>query len=41
MMDDIAQGLSQVHSDSKDLQQLQLDKNKIQVITCGIVLLYY
>ncbi|XP_065895085.1 uncharacterized protein [Dysidea avara] len=30
VMDDIEQGLSQVHSDSKDLQQLQLDRNKIK-----------
>jgi len=31
---DIEKGLGQVDSDTKDLQQLQLDSNKLKVIIC-------
>jgi len=37
VMDDIEQGLSHVHSDIKDLQQLQLERNTIKVVCCDSV----
>jgi len=32
VMDDIEQGLGRVHTDIKDLQQLQLERNRIKVV---------
>ena len=38
VMDDIEQGLGCVHTDIKDLQQLQLERNRIKVVCCDVVL---
>ena len=40
ILDDIEQGFGQVHSDSKNLKQLQLEQTRIKVFSCTITKLY-